>query len=554
MRWWLPQGLTEEKCSLACSEDLAELIVGAPRLSPLKSKLNPVTEKETDCPHPPSTLQRGGNQHIGWVSCMDCHARWKVSRKDAKKSEAKKMPAPKMTPQTRGTSSQEPFNAVNFARQMEEKYAEMAHVHKDVMGQEMRMKRAGGGKTDARGVEVGSTSVSAPQPRDEGCKDGAEESRGCCGDQGAHVDGVCGDGHGKPIHGTQGLPRFRDVELCSEQEELARGDASHRGGPAGAGRLSGPEVGLSNTHQDCTGEEEVQVPVSEENWLRLKGDVAGQVERINQSGVFVVTEIYVEEGEEMVRIQEGEVEDEEKCLVRIAPSLKMRMEEECEEVKETALPRKEKKRLKKALVSLQKAEETYAVDVSEVFSPPRITKEAEKQGLVTGGAYDLKTGFDLSKEQDRGRMWQELEKDEPELVVGSPPCTAFSLLREFNYRVMDFEKAKTKVMDGLEHLDTTVDVCEWQDDNGRLFLFEHPKTSRAFKEERMVKLMQRAGVWVCYVDMCAYGMNVDGEGLNQKPTCWVTNSKKIALQLQRRCSRDHTHVNLMGGRGVKAAE
>lgn len=414
--------------------------------------------------------------------------------------------------------------------------------------------RAGRSKADARGVEVGSTSISTPQPRDEGCKDGAEESRGCCGDQGAHVDRVCGDGHGKPIHGAQRLPRFRDVELCSEQEELARGDASPRGSSAGAERLSGPEVGVSDIHQDGTGEEEVKVPVSEENWLRLKGDVAGQVERIKQSGVFVVTEVYVEEGEEMVRIQEGEVEDEEKCLVKIAPSLRLRMEEECEEIKETALPRKEKKRLRKAFVSLQKAEETYAVDVSEVFSPPRITKEAERQRLVTGGAYDLKTGFDLSKEQDRGRMWQELEEDEPELVVGSPPCTAFSLLQELNYRAMDFEKAKAKVMDGLEHLDTTVEVCEWQDDNGRLFLFEHPKTSRAFQEERMVKLMQRPGVWVCHVDMCAYGMNVDGEGLNQKPTCWVTNSKKIALQLQRRCSRDHTHVNLMGGRAVKAAE
>ena len=57
-------------------------------------------------------------------------------------------------------------------------------------------------------------------------------------------------------------------------------------------------------------------------------------------------------------------------------------------------------------------------------------------------------------------------------------------------------------------------------------------------------------MWICV----AYGMNVDGSGLNQKPTCWVTNSKKIALQLQRRCSRDHTHVNLMGGKAVKAAE
>ena len=103
----------------------------------------------------------------------------------------------------------------------------------------------------------------------------------------------------------------------------------------------------------------------------------------------------------------------------------MRVEEECEELKEIALARKEKQRLRRAWNDMQKVREIYGVDVSEVFSPPRITKEAENQKLVTGGAYDLKTGFNLSRADDRARMWRELKEDEPELVVGSPPCTAF---------------------------------------------------------------------------------------------------------------------------------
>ena len=53
-------------------------------------------------------------------------------------------------------------------------------------------------------------------------------------------------------------------------------------------------------------------------------------------------------------------------------------------------------------------------------------------------------------------------------------------------------------------------------------------------------------------DMCAYGLRV-AEGLNKKPTQWVTNCKEIALELQRRCSQDHEHEPLMGGKAEKAA-
>ena len=39
--------------------------------------------------------------------------------------------------------------------------------------------------------------------------------------------------------------------------------------------------------------------------------------------------------------------------------------------------------------------------MSEVFSPPRVGKEAVKFGLEVGDAMDLTTGWDLNKEEDR---------------------------------------------------------------------------------------------------------------------------------------------------------
>ena len=43
------------------------------------------------------------------------------------------------------------------------------------------------------------------------------------------------------------------------------------------------------------------------------------------------------------------------------------------------------------------------VDVSEVYSPPRITAMAAKIGLNAGSAMDLRTGCDFSKKEDQER-------------------------------------------------------------------------------------------------------------------------------------------------------
>ena len=54
-----------------------------------------------------------------------------------------------------------------------------------------------------------------------------------------------------------------------------------------------------------------------------------------------------------------------------------------------------------------------SVDVSEVFSPPRVGKEALKFGLEAGDAMDLTTGWDFNKEKDRVEAEERLEKQKP---------------------------------------------------------------------------------------------------------------------------------------------
>ena len=72
------------------------------------------------------------------------------------------------------------------------------------------------------------------------------------------------------------------------------------------------------------------------------------------------------------------------------------------------------------------------VDVAEIFSRPRVTTEAKKFGLAAGEAIDLATGWDLMKTRDRKRCMQWLRQNRPQVVILSPPCTAFSGLQSLN--------------------------------------------------------------------------------------------------------------------------
>ena len=77
-----------------------------------------------------------------------------------------------------------------------------------------------------------------------------------------------------------------------------------------------------------------------------------------------------------------------------------------------------------------------AVDVSEMFSPPRFTKMAHLYNLRPGFCIDLTTQnksgefWDLSKTQDQAELEKLQDEERPEFLIGSPPCTDFcGLLR-----------------------------------------------------------------------------------------------------------------------------
>lgn len=195
------------------------------------------------------------------------------------------------------------------------------------------------------------------------------------------------------------------------------------------------------------------------------------------------------------------------------------------------------------------------VTVSEVYSRPRISEKAEEMGLRKGTAFDLWTGYDFRKKEDRQRCWRKLKEEQPELLVVCPPCGPFSNLQNLNYPKMDVKKAVCMVAEGLEHLQFSMQLFEWQVRRGGWALFEHPMTSAAWNEECVLRVMKLDHVRVVRGDQCMFDLRVrEGEERSKKATKFMSNSEKILRRLDIRCDGQHTHQELMGGRAKKAEE
>ena len=126
------------------------------------------------------------------------------------------------------------------------------------------------------------------------------------------------------------------------------------------------------------------------------------------------------------------------------------------------------------------------VDIMEVFSPERVATAAEKYRLIPGASLDLTTGWDLSKEDVQEKAWEVVYRDNPFVIIGSPPCTLYSTLqpltacnmkghaeREATFE-QDFDKAR-------RHVAFCIKLYHYQMSKSGFFLHEHPWSASSWK-------------------------------------------------------------------------
>lgn len=107
------------------------------------------------------------------------------------------------------------------------------------------------------------------------------------------------------------------------------------------------------------------------------------------------------------------------------------------------------------------------------------------------------------------------------------------------------------------HLRVVLSLYALQMQKGKYVLHEHPAGETSWTEQVMLNFLQRPGVDVVKIDQCRYGLysqtpNGDLQ-LALKPTTWASKTPHMLKRLAQRCTKDHPHKHLEGGRAKAAA-
>lgn len=555
---WLPQALGDPKHSQLSSKQLEEYVATAESMKPLQGKIAAI-KTAAECQHPAERLTMGGNQYGSWVICWDCHSRWKAPPyyvRETKKAKAKSAAMPASSAEEFKSQQAKEQIAKEIRVEFEEKFqAHAKRLREDVQQTRLEaQKNVGVLQSELR--EAAKMAVLNDIMMSEYAEMSVGKTR--YEEHKAYYDGEMFGMAERKLAFREEMQALTELQkVCQEiPSQMTEGPMPDLASTPGAASTA------SRVRKDRLKSHSPVVT------RRLKGEGAKERMRaLEESAYYEIAELYIEgvEGGLFAVNYAEELEDGEHYVVKMRPTMKTLVEDEISEVEETALPKKTKTRLRRVEGQVRRVEGlqgerrvegeqggAFAVDVAEVYSPPRIASAAEKAGLNAGGSYDIQTGYDLATSQGLEAMWNGLVEDDPELAVLCPPCTPFSVLQSLNYDRMPLVKALGLLGEGLHHLGVAAEVALWQYYRGKVFLFEHLVGSKAWSEESMEHIMQLPGVFVCRTDMCRYGMRVR-DGLNLKPTRWVTNSWEIAKELQRRCNGGHQHETLMGGKAAAAA-
>ena len=135
--------------------------------------------------------------------------------------------------------------------------------------------------------------------------------------------------------------------------------------------------------------------------------------------------------------------------------------------------------------------------VTEVYSPPRITALAREYGLNPGDAMDLTTmdedgnPWNFDDLDQRQRAKEKIRNDKPSLLIGSPMCTAFSLIQNLNKERIGPKRWNEVYQYGLKHLLFMIELYGIQLNVGRYIIHEHPNGASSWHVPEVTDLMAK---------------------------------------------------------------
>lgn len=155
------------------------------------------------------------------------------------------------------------------------------------------------------------------------------------------------------------------------------------------------------------------------------------------------------------------------------------------------------------------------VDVSELFSRPRLVPRCPFFNLVGGQSFDLKDDedIDLGTVNGRASIWHHIALCQPKVMVLSPPCTLYSQLMHMWVRKrIGEERYLQRRVQADRLLEFACQVGMHQLRTGGYFIFEHPDGASSWNEGPLVELSRQNGVITSRFDECRFGLVCPGTG------------------------------------------
>lgn len=131
-----------------------------------------------------------------------------------------------------------------------------------------------------------------------------------------------------------------------------------------------------------------------------------------------------------------------------------------------------------------------AADMCAVFSPPRVSTGSTKFGIEIGYAMDITTGWGFTKEADRKRASDYVDKEKPLVLIGCPPCVAFSQVQAL---VPDIDGKTRQLAEGTRHMEFVSKLYKQHADAGRVFLHEQPSCARSWALPCIRNILRESG-------------------------------------------------------------
>jgi hypothetical protein len=168
-----------------------------------------------------------------------------------------------------------------------------------------------------------------------------------------------------------------------------------------------------------------------------------------------------------------------------------------------------------ASVCKRKVSTRSRIDVVELWADmANITRRASKFGLVASQPFGFR--YDVTIRPNDPDVWSFVHMCDPLLIVMAVPCTVWSTLNwNINYLFRRRELIAKQEKE-LHQIRLAVAMAYHQLKRSRFFLIENPASSRIWRTNEAIALMNTKGVYVATGHGCVWGLRGVGGGLLRK--------------------------------------